>query len=136
MGCMYFSSGGGNYCACVGRWGWPLARFQVLPHEVSASPLASGNWSCHGWFSAYSGGEGLMPSHAMYRHFQITASALELRACEILCVPFNSRISISYVSYSPLDLPYASPLTFKSRSPGVLSFWCRTLRHQRSLMWG
>ena len=45
------------------------------------------------------------------RLLQITVSVLGLRACEILCIRFNSGVS---ASYSPLALPYASPAGFQS----------------------
>ena len=55
--------------------------------------------------------------------FQITASALGSGACEILFVPFNSRVSISF------------PLAFKAKHSRGLSSQCRTPR-LGSLMWG
>ena len=44
--------------------------------------------------------------------FQITASALGHRACETLCVPFKSWVSISY---SPVGLPKVNPTGFQSQ---------------------
>ena len=44
--------------------------------------------------------------------FQITASVLGLRVCEILCAPFKSGI---FVSYSPPSLLYASPAGLQSQ---------------------
>ena len=43
--------------------------------------------------------------------FQITASALGPSLCEILCAPFESRVSISY---SPLALRKVSPTGLQS----------------------
>ena len=47
--------------------------------------------------------------------FQITASALGLRSCEILCVPYKNRI---FVSYRPPDLLYVSPASLQGQT-----FW-------------
>ena len=44
--------------------------------------------------------------------FQITASVLGLRVCEILYVPFERGI---FASYSPPALPYASPAGLQSQ---------------------
>ena len=52
-------------------------------------------------------GESLKPEDESNQDsFQITASALGSRACEILCAYFKSRI---FVYDSPLDLLKASP---------------------------
>ena len=59
--------------------------------------------------------------------FQIMASALGLGACEILCVPFKSRFSISH---NPIALPKLSPTSLQNQT-----FWGLVLRLQ-SLMWG
>ena len=45
--------------------------------------------------------------------FQITASALGPQVCEILCVPFDSGVSISH---SPLTPPKISPTGFQSQT--------------------
>ena len=44
--------------------------------------------------------------------FQVIASALDLGACEILCVPFKSEVSISH---NPLALPKISPCGLQSQ---------------------
>ena len=45
--------------------------------------------------------------------FQITASVLGLRMCEVLSAPFKSRVS---VSYNPMALPYARPSGLQSQA--------------------
>ena len=54
--------------------------------------------------------------------FQITASALSPGVCEILCVPFESGVSISH---SPLPLLKVSPTDLQSQMWGLLS-QCKT----------
>ena len=44
--------------------------------------------------------------------FQISASALGPRACEILCALFKSGVSIPHI---PLDLPKVRPISFQSQ---------------------
>ena len=51
--------------------------------------------------------------------FQITVSALNLGACEILFVHFKSEISISH---GPLGLPNVSPAGFPGQMFWVLIF--------------
>ena len=51
--------------------------------------------------------------------FQITASALGLGMCEILHVPFKTRVS---VSYSPLAVLYASPTGLENQTFSGLIF--------------
>ena len=58
---------------------------------------------------------------SIYCFFQITASALGPRACEILCVLFKNGVSISS---NPLGLP-KNPLAFKAKCSGNLSSWGR-----------
>ena len=48
--------------------------------------------------------------------FQITASALGPRECEILCAPFKSGVSISH---SPLGLQKVSPAGLQSQILGT-----------------
>ena len=57
--------------------------------------------------------------------FQTTASALGLRACEILCVPFKSGVS---VPYSHLALPNVKPTGFQSQVFWGLVFPIRDLQ--------
>ena len=59
--------------------------------------------------------------------FQNPASAMGLRACEILCIPFKSRV---FVSCSLLALPNINPAGFQSQ---MLFSWNPGLA---SLMWG
>ena len=63
--------------------------------------------------------------------YQITASALGPRVCEILCVAFRSGVSISP---SPLGPPKVSPIGLKTKYSGGLSSRCRTPR-LGSLTW-
>ena len=64
--------------------------------------------------------------------FQTAASALGPRACEILCEPFESGVS---VSHSHLALQKVSALAFKAKHPEDLSSWHRTPGLE-SLTWG
>lgn len=63
--------------------------------------------------------------------FQITASTLVLRACEILSASFKRKVC---VSYSLLAFLYASPYGLHTQAFWGL-FWCKTPRLE-SLMWG
>ena len=56
--------------------------------------------------------------------FQITAFALGLRSCEILCVPFESG-SLLFPTTLWLSWKQA-PLAFKTRCSGGLSYQCRS----------
>ena len=73
----------------------PQSELQLLPVSLGGSPRSAG---------------GSDPGT-----FQITASSLGLGACEILCVPLKSGLSISY---SPLALPKVSTTGFQSQT-----FW-------------
>ena len=59
--------------------------------------------------------------------FQITFSAKGLRACENLCAPFKTIISVSYY---PIALLYINPTGFQSQT-----FW-RLLSPCRTQHWG
>ena len=58
------------------------------------------------------GGSPRSASGSLPSFFQITASALVLGSCEILCTPFKSGVS---VSYRPLAVLYASPTSLQSQ---------------------
>ena len=64
--------------------------------------------------------------------FQITASVLGLRVCEILCVPCKNGIS---VSYSPLAILKTSPIGVQIQVFWGLYSQCKTPKLE-SLMWG
>ena len=64
--------------------------------------------------------------------YQITVSSLGPAACEILCVPFKSEVSISP---SPLGLQKERPAGLQSQCSGGSSSQCKTPR-LGSLMWG
>lgn len=51
--------------------------------------------------------------------FQTVASVLEPRVSEFVCVPFKSRVS---VSYSPPVLPDVSPVDFQSQMLWAMVF--------------
>ena len=55
----------------------------------------------------------------------MTASALGPRACEILCEPFKSGVSISH---SSLGLPKVSPIGLQSQIVWGLDFLVQGLR--------
>lgn len=62
------------------------------------------------------------PEHGL-GSFQIITSALSLRACEVLCVPTKSRVSISYIL---LALPKAKTTDLKAIHCWNSSSQCRT----------
>ena len=74
-------------CQCL----CPQGKFQLLPDSL--------------------GGFLILASESDLGFFQITASALGLRVCEILCAPFKSGI---FVSYSPPTL-FANPAGLQSQ---------------------
>ena len=78
-----------------------MAASSVFHHELKLLPTSLGE------FAGSAGG----PDPGS---FQITASAAGPRECESWCVPFKSRLS---VSYCPPGLPYASPESLQSRMP-------------------
>lgn len=55
--------------------------------------------------------------------FQINASALELRMCEILCAPLKSEFCFLKPSGSPVRKPH---WPFPASCSGGFSSWCRT----------
>ena len=82
---------------------WPQGEPQLPPASLGGSPRSVGKSD---------------PGS-----FWITACALGLRACEILCASFKSGVSISH---SPLALLKVRPAAFKAKCSGGLSCWCRT----------
>ena len=74
-------------CQCL----CPQGKFQLLPNSL--------------------GGFLISASESDLGFFQITASVLGLRVCEILCAPFKSGI---FVSYSPPTL-FANPAGLQSQ---------------------
>lgn len=61
--------------------------------------------------------------------FQVTASVLGFRVCEVLCAPFKSGVC---VSYSPLTVLYLSPVPFKATCFEGVIFQLRTARLGRT----
>ena len=99
-------------------------NFSICAAEASTSALtveqAPPNFCCQclcpqwkfQWLPASLGGCLISASESNLGSFQITASALGLRVCEILCAPFKSG---TFASYSPPTLLYTSPAGLQSQ---------------------